>query len=228
MKKNENIILIDICGTMFDSNTTFDFLDWYVSSKRYKLFRKLSKTWLGKLINFMFRKLWHVDMTRFIAIRFLRGYDRLTLLKAAYNFYDSYLSYRKLERVFDFLNEFRRQGYKLVVVSATIDVIAEVIVQRNDIPCWFSSTLHYTGKKAICTGRIGNDLLGQKLKALQKAGIYPPFRCILTDDISDMDVIKQSKSACIVINNKTKLKWNRVITSQTQQKYQLIHTTKMV
>ena len=38
------LVIFDICGTLFFSNTSFDFLDLIVQAKSYSLFRKVSKT----------------------------------------------------------------------------------------------------------------------------------------------------------------------------------------
>lgn len=33
------MVIVDICGTLYDSNTTFDFLDYYVRTRGYRQFR---------------------------------------------------------------------------------------------------------------------------------------------------------------------------------------------
>jgi hypothetical protein len=46
------LVIFDICGTLFFSNTSFDFLDLIVQAKSYSLFRKVSKTIFARIINY--------------------------------------------------------------------------------------------------------------------------------------------------------------------------------
>ena len=50
------LVIFDICGTLFFSNTSFDFLDLIVQAKSYSLFRKVSKTIFARIINPKIRK----------------------------------------------------------------------------------------------------------------------------------------------------------------------------
>lgn len=69
------LYVFDICGTIFKSNTTFDFLTFWLSprSKYYSSFDKIRKTFIWKVINKITRTYFHVDITRVIALRFLKG-----------------------------------------------------------------------------------------------------------------------------------------------------------
>ena len=48
----KNLYLFDICGTIYRSNTTFDFLEFYLKeNKRFRLYRAIYKSFFWKVIN---------------------------------------------------------------------------------------------------------------------------------------------------------------------------------
>ena len=56
-----NAALIDICGTLFYSNTTFDFLDYYIKNPKYIRLRKRMDNKLLLIINNIIYRLFHYD-----------------------------------------------------------------------------------------------------------------------------------------------------------------------
>ena len=47
----KNLYLFDICGTIYRSNTTFDFLEFYLKeNKCFRLYRAIYKSFLGRLL----------------------------------------------------------------------------------------------------------------------------------------------------------------------------------
>ena len=65
----KNLYLFDICGTIYRSNTTFDFLEFYLKeNKRFKLYRTIYKSFFWKIINRALRSWLHYDLTRTLAL----------------------------------------------------------------------------------------------------------------------------------------------------------------
>ena len=66
------LVIFDICGTLFFSNTSFDFLDLIVQAKSYSLFRKVSKTIFARIINKVSVLLLKKDLIRSIAVLYIK------------------------------------------------------------------------------------------------------------------------------------------------------------
>jgi len=101
-------ILVDICWTLFYSNTTYDFL-------RIR----------GNRLNSLLYKLFGYDYVRARAIRRLRRCTREQVLERVEQFYTDYLEPRKIEPVWQ-----RLEGREIVLVSHTMPVIAEVVARH--------------------------------------------------------------------------------------------------
>jgi phosphoserine phosphatase len=216
----KGFVVVDICGTLYNSNTTFDFLDSYIQSVYYHAFRSISMTFCGKVVNALFWRMFRLDLVRMIAFRFIKGHDKVTLLQAADVFCRNYLSDRKHEKVFSIIDRYKEQQYEIIVASATMDVVAEVVAKRNSIPMFFSSTLAY--RDGVCCGKILVDLLGKKMETLIKNGIMPPFKAVITDNTSDISLIRNAEFSYIILNDQNKKEWNRLIQKYQLKSYQMI------
>lgn len=164
-------LLTDICWTLYRSNTTFDFLDQIIISPHYRHIRRIFSTTIGKHINLLILKLFHFDLQRSLALRYIRHIDNATLLEKARTFRDTYLEQRKNAEVFDTI-----QGRKIVLASGTIDVIAKVVAEQLHPIQAFSSRI------------LKNQLLDR-------------FTCfdIITDNTADIALIRKAHRAYIVV-----------------------------
>lgn len=204
------IVLVDICGTIFYSNTTFDFLDSFILKKSYKIFRLFSKTYLGRAINKIFMLCFKVDIIRIIAVHYLKGIDKSLLLEKAYEFYDHFLIKKENKTVINKIQDFKKNKYQIILASATLDFIAEVIADKLNIAFYFGTELDYNTMN-VCTGKIKKDRLGHKLSALNNIQIEKPYFCTITDNITDIDILQNSDNAIIIKYPHTKKKWNKLI-----------------
>lgn len=215
------IAIIDICGTLFDSNTTFDFLDYYIPTKKYRIFRRISKLFIWRIFNKALREIFAIDITRIIALKSLQGYSKSQLIVAAEQFYNNVLVYKLIQPVREVVESLRLEGYDLILVSATLDCIAIVIAKKWNIESFYSSRLSYD-KSLICRGVLRDDLLGAKTEHLRRFNIYPPFGVTLTDDFSDIKLLKSSEK-CFVVSDKCKADvWIKYLKKKGVHNYQLI------
>lgn len=203
------IILLDVCGTLYASNTTFDFLDFYVRTHRYRLFRRLTRTVIWRVFNKLLFQTTGLDLTRRMAVRFLKGSSRIQLKAAVDAFYAEWLQKRTYDAVHSMVKDFQEMGKTVVIVSATLDFIAQKVADSIGVKLWHSTCLEYYND--CCTGRIRVDLLAKKLSFLTNQGIQPPFFATITDNYSDTDLILQSHRAVIVMNQKQYAKWQRLL-----------------
>lgn len=95
------LVIFDICGTLFFSNTSFDFLDLIVQAKSYSLFRKVSKTIFARIINKVSVLLLKKDLIRSIAVLYIKGMSKAELQEKADIFYNQYLLPLKIDNSFD-------------------------------------------------------------------------------------------------------------------------------
>ncbi|GAA3948337.1 HAD-IB family phosphatase [Chitinophaga oryziterrae] len=203
------LAVIDICGTLFDSNTTFDFIKWYLHRQNknrdrlFSLMRMLPVKALNKC-SIQFLKL---DVVRIILIRLLNGLDKVFLKEEAKAFYQEFLLSRKRSEILSIVETLREQGYDLILVSATLDFIAEEIAEKLNIRQFFSTTLYY--KDGICSGKIKEDLLGRKEIIL--TSIMKQYKEVLTitDNKSDLSLINQSSHSYIISLRKDVHYWEQ-------------------
>jgi len=207
--KSDNIVLVDICGTLYNSNTTFDFLDFYVKNKSYLFFRKCSRLFVWKVLNKFSLVTFKFDLTRAIAIKYLRNKTKEDLSSAADLFYEKVLINLKYTEVTSLLDKLKSDGMRLVLVSATIDFIAKKVSQEMGISEIYSTELVY--QNDVCMGKIQCDLLANKLKYLKLENILPPYNLTITDNFSDIDLLKNSSNQIIISKNINIKRWQSLI-----------------
>lgn len=202
------VSIFDICGTLYRSNTTFDFLDYYLNdSKLYHIYRILYRCLLWRLFNKFTKHTIQYDITRSIAIYFLKGHSKKELLKAAQSFYNLELQKKENKRVIELLYKLNSNNKNQVIIaSATLDFIAETIATNLNCKIYYSTTLSY--KNEICKGTIRNDLLGKKMNVLSH---HKPFENVYTDDITDCPVLSLSKNKYIIVYPRTINKWKNIV-----------------
>ena len=121
-------ILVDICWTLFYSNTTYDFL-------RIK----------GNRLNSLLYKFFGCDLVRCRAIRKFNALSRDEQRALAERFYAEYLVPRKIDEVWR-----RIKGRDIILVSQTMDIIAQVVAEHTGAKAYFATQkkeevlAHYT------------------------------------------------------------------------------------
>ena len=83
----KQIVVFDVCDTLYNTNTTFKFLDKiFINNKKYKIFRKISKLFPVMLLNYLFYKLIKIDFIRAFGTFFLKGEKVQEIKKISNNF----------------------------------------------------------------------------------------------------------------------------------------------
>lgn len=213
-------VLVDICGTLFDSNTTFDFLDYSIVNRNYILYRRITKTFVWRLLNKTLLVTLGYDLSRTVAIRFLKGKNKMELDQLMETFYTEKLSTIKHQAVWDKIDDLKSNGNELILVSATLDFIATKIALKNGFKKVLSSKLSF--ENGICNGVISSDLLGRKIEFLEKEKICSPYNIVITDNFSDLNLIKASREAIIVCTNKKHRHWISVLQKNDYHNYEFI------
>ena len=97
----------------------------------------------------------------------------------------------------------------MYLVSATIDVVAEIIGKKLHADSVHSSKLIYDSN-GVCEGKFCQDLLGRKLDYSKKNQLYP-YDVVLTDDFSDLPLIREAQKAYIITLPKALKRWKSKI-----------------
>lgn len=161
---NKRYILVDICWTLFYSNTTYDFLQ--IKGNRW---------------NSLIYKIFRYDIVRSMALKRFNRYSREEQLARAEQFYTYYLLPHKIDEVWHLI-----EGKEIILVSQTMDIIAETVAK-------------HIGAKAYYATQTKEEVLAY----------YTDFD-IITDNISDLELIKHAQQATIVTYNNLP-QWKKVL-----------------
>lgn len=170
MNDIERPIVVDICWTLYRSNTTFDFLDQVVQDSGYVRLRRWMRHPFIRRINLLLLKLFHHDILRARALRYMNQWSEEEICQKAEQFVHTQLETKRIEKVWNLLHE-----RDIIIVSGTIRPIAEAVARRLDA-------------KKIYSGDIF------KKQALAELTDFD----IVTDNLSDKDLIRKAKHAYIV------------------------------
>jgi phosphoserine phosphatase len=195
------MIIFDICGTLYNSNTTMDFCEYRCKSARKRKLLKFSKTFFGKLVNKLLVMLFNYDFIRVLHLKSLKGLTKNEIEKDAAFFVNFFLINKKIDEVHVILNNYEKED--IVLVSATIQPIAEAIAHKLGGVKYLSTTLEYNYDK--CTGTIKDDLLGNKQNYFRDQEI----ELVITDNKSDLSLCKKAKEVVIVSKKKNLSFWEK-------------------
>ena len=195
--------IFDVCGTLFYSNTTFDFLSYLFEKIDAKRLKKLIEIRKKNNLMFLFRalvfKLIKVDLFKRKAVFLLKGLKEKDIHCNAIAFYNEKLAHSKIEDAFHLL---ANQKGRSILVSNSIDPIVRVIAQQLDVP-YFATEIEIIN--GLFTGRIKNDLFGKKHKKIADEDIH--YFSVVTDNESDYELVKRAKTRYVVIKNNSDKKY---------------------
>lgn len=199
--KNKNVVVFDICGTLYNSNTTMDFCEWRCKSKLKKLLLRSLKKVPIKAFNKLSSILFGIDFIRIININSLKGQNVREIENEAIKFVDTFLFSKKINLVHDCLHEFNRKD--ILLLSATITPVAKAISQKLGGIEYLSTSLEIIN--SVYTGKIEIDLLGKKHNFINGSDI----EFIITDNLDDIEICKLSSRVVIVTKEKNVEFWIR-------------------
>jgi phosphoserine phosphatase len=190
----KKLIIFDVCGTLYDSNTTFDFIKFF---RRDSIYIKLLGWRPIKLLLVALGKVISLDIYRSLFIYSLKGIERTTLIEAANDFYEHVLQYKKIDVTHQLLERSKQQiGVDVLYCSASLDIIVQVISERLG-GRYQASSLSFSSD-GICSGFLSNDLLGKKDVSFKDMDI----ELTVTDNISDLALLKISKNSFVLSKKK--------------------------
>lgn len=196
---DKTLIVCDVCDTLYDSNTTFDFIRFYADRKGgpARVWLRLISSRYSPLFYFLIftGKIFGIDLVRILALQLLSGLNRESLSDLAFDFHDIFLQKRKNEKVFSLLERLKKDG-DVRLLSSSIDPVIRAIAQRNGFS-FQSSTLRY--QNGISTGKLQEDLTGIKHTQLADWQNGYTRLTVVTDNRSDYDLVKMADERYVVL-----------------------------
>lgn len=146
---NKKILFLDVCGTITPENTTYGFFN-SIQIKAPRLIALINKfTW----------NVFKFDISRRYLILKLNGID-YTSLRGMASKYINNIKYN--QEVMDVVGAYKNNGFEVILLTATLDFIADEIASKFNFDGVISSKLKY--KSEFCCGNIEKDILDSKLK----------------------------------------------------------------
>lgn len=189
-KQDTNNWVFDICGTLYRSNTTLDFIRFL-----HPRFSILLFCFPMRAVDRLLR-IFGVDLIRHLAVRSLRGVTRARLQEKAEDFVQNILS----RKIIDESMELIKAHPEAMLASATIEPIAKAVCRSVGCSSYVATELEY--REEICTGRMVRDLLGKKSEIVRGN-----IGAVVTDDVSDWDLVEHSEVAYFVSSEQDVAWW---------------------
>ena len=190
-----SVLLIDVCHTLYSSNTTFDFLAHYFSDDpRYLRLEKRRQSVLQRV---RARLLPGPDQVRADALALLEGEDQTTLVMAAREFVKSLPA---IEVTHSYLQSQKSRHVAVYLVSSSLDIVVAELAQILSCDGWFASELGFDG--GVCNGQLTTDLTAVKDRVIQSHFKGEQDIEFVTDNFSDANCVPLVKSFRPVFQNK--------------------------
>lgn len=203
MKK---ILAVDLCNTLYKSNTTQDFFEYsFKDFDDYKALKAKNKNINFKVINKLSNKILKNDMSKKLITNVLKDRDVEEINNLVEKFIDNFLEEKKISKAQEIIRDYKEKGYYIIMISASYDFIAKAVAKRLNIDEVIASSAYVENNKF--TGRVKEDILYTKFaKFLDKFKDYDDL-VMITDNETDYDFVKNTTKSFIVIHEKNKRFW---------------------
>lgn len=203
----DKILAVDLCNTLYKSNTTQDFFSYvFAKDDVYEKLKRKNSNFNFKVLNKLSNKLLKYDMSRALITQILKGKTSEEIDNLVDGFIDGFLEERKISEVHKIIAEYKENGYKVVIISASYGFIAKRIVERLGIDAYISSEAEILD--GIYTGKVSKDILYTKFSEFSSQYSVYEDLVMITDNTTDYEFVKKTKKSYIVINKENKAFWN--------------------
>jgi phosphoserine phosphatase len=212
MKKNKQKIFVsDVCGTLFYENTTLGFIRFYTQKKsklKFLLFLILVSNlspvfWSFKILEYFFSN--NRRLFKKLIILFLKGEKERNIRKSAKYYINILLRKKKIEKVWDYLNNYKKNKFRIILASGSIEPVILEISKRIKAD-YISSSLELKNNKY--TGYMLSDISKNKIDHLKLIGIdSEEINFFISDNFEDLDLIKNAKKGIAISHSSRNLEF---------------------
>lgn len=202
------ILAVDLCNTLYKSNTTQDFFEFsFKDNEEYKKLKSKNKNFNFKVVNKLSNKILKNDMSKKLITTALKDLESKEINSLADRFVEEFLETKKIIKAQEIIKEYKEKGYHIVMISASYDFIAEAVARKLDINEVIASTADIIEGKF--TGKVKEDILYTKFsKFTDKFKGYNDL-IMITDNETDYDFVKKTTKSYIVIHKNNKAFWEQ-------------------
>lgn len=213
MTEDDRILAVDVCGTLYDTNTTAGLVTFHHARRgnrwRFNMLKALTRRRsVLRLALILIAKVSRFDAHRALVLASLRGETRSSLQASATRYVSDHLPAHTIPATHARLAQMRAAGWQPVLVSNALAPVVEEIARQLDVPCLASQPKARDGR---LTGRLSRDLTGQKRSAVEAFLNRPLERvqfAVITDNRSDCDLVAAANPAVLVAPHKPR-RWMR-------------------
>ena len=205
-----NLVIFDLCDTLYDVNTTVGFIQQYQSRRRLKGIERTLRRWTSKsspsfYLGAITHRLFGMDIARRRIIAALAGEPKASLVEAAQDYARNILPSHENRPLHDRLKNHLAAGDRVMLLSNSIDLVVAEIALMLGVE-WRASKLGFDGER--CTGKLERDFTGRKSSAIRDLIESARKIYVYTDNQSDRDLIAIADFATIVIpHGRTDVAW---------------------
>ena len=200
------LAIFDVCGTLYCSNTSFDFLRYYFEKKRNKqflLFYKIIMLFPVRVINHLLFRYLKSDVIRKLAVRFLRDENIDDIKENVKGFYNEYLKKREINDSIQLMRKLKHT-HEVILLSASFDFVIEYIAKQFGV-AFIASELACMND--VCLGKYTRDLLYSKKEVFQEFKMSFEDVVVITDNLTDLELINTADSAVVLSKPKNIAYW---------------------
>ncbi|MAM29952.1 MAG: hypothetical protein CMC13_13095 [Flavobacteriaceae bacterium] len=203
------LAVFDICGTLYASNTTYDFMLFYFqhnNPKKYSHFKRCFS--LPAKVLWKFASLAGSSKSvRNYLIGFIKNELVIEVEREAERFVTEMLASKKIAQVHDRLESLKQQQTPIMLASASIEPVVKAIAKRLDIPYFMATTL--SAQEDRYTGNIKSDLEGNKhleIATFARVNNFSIFE-VFTDNKEDLALLQMADRAHVVTSSANLAFW---------------------
>ena len=202
----KQIAIFDVCDTLYNVNTTFQFLDQFlINNKKYFFFRKISKLFLVKVLNYFFYKLFDVDFIRTLGTLFLKGKKVEEIKNFTYKFVQNNLALEIKKIIAIKINYYKNKGYQIVLMSGSYDFIINEVANYFNINEFYASKLKIVD--GVYTGKYDKDILIKKNELLMEKYDTIDELVVISNNKTDLNLMMSADQAYAVCNKEKDFKF---------------------
>lgn len=204
------LVVFDVCDTLYSANTTFGFIRYLARTSGDARLADTLRRWTSRaspifLLGALAHRLLGLDLARRSVIAALAGWTRQSLETAARAYVSDDLARCMNAPVLDRLEQHRRAGDRLLLVSSSLDIVVAQIARSLGVG-FEASTLQFEDGR--CTGRLARDLTGRKAELVASLRERGEALHVYTDNRSDAALLAISDSRTVIIpNGASKARW---------------------
>ena len=202
----KQIVVFDVCDTLYNTNTTFKFLDKiFINNKKYKIFRKISKLFPVMLLNYLFYKLIKIDFIRAFGTFFLKGEKVQEIKKISNNFVYQDLVLEIKTIISKKIEFYKNKGYQIVLMSGSYDFIIKEVAEYFNVDEFYASKLCILNGEY--TGKYDKDILMNKHDLFKENYTNLDQLVVISNNKTDLDFMNSADQAFAVCNKEKDFKF---------------------